>query len=91
MVVLPSSAPDAKLQNADDAVKLLAETINQVRRGEIDPKVANAVGYLGGLLLKAMLATETESRIATLEAIVKRHPAMSESHFEEDQERFVSG
>src|SRR5208337_2704967 len=27
-------------------VELLAETINQVRRGEIDPKVANAVGFL---------------------------------------------
>ena len=66
MAVLPSSVPDAKLQNAGDAVKLLAETINQVRRGEIDPKVANTVGYLTGLLMKGLRESETERRLAGL-------------------------
>lgn len=44
VAALPSTAPDARLLDARDVVKLLAETINQVRRGEVDPKVANAVG-----------------------------------------------
>jgi len=72
-------------------VKLLAETINQVRRGEIDPKVANAVGFLSALLLKAIGATETESRLAAMEAAVRVQPAMSESHFDENRERHMDG
>jgi hypothetical protein len=53
IAVLPATAPDARLLDAGDLVNLLADTINQVRRGEIDPRVANAIGYLGGLILKA--------------------------------------
>src|SRR5271155_869840 len=45
MVVLPSSVPNAKLQNADDAVKLLAQTINQVRRGEVREMFARVAGF----------------------------------------------
>jgi hypothetical protein len=64
MAVLPSTAPDARLQDTRDVVTLLSETINHVRRGEIDPKVANAVGYLGGLLMKAIHEAEIEQRKA---------------------------
>ncbi len=91
IAVLPTTAPDARLREAGDVVKLLAETINQVRRGEIDPKVANAVGYLGALLLKAIGATETENRLTALEAAVKGRTAMSEPPFEEDREPTMDG
>jgi hypothetical protein len=80
---------DARLLDAKDVVKLLAETINQVRRGEVDPKVANAVGYLGGLLMKAIHETEIESRFATLEAAHKRQPAtLPEFNLAKDEEEF---
>jgi hypothetical protein len=52
-------------------VKLLGETINQVRRGVIDPRVANAVGYLANILLGATGQRELESRLAELESLVK--------------------
>jgi len=71
LTVLPSSTPDAKLQNAQDAMKLLACTINQVRRGEIDPKIANTVGYLTALFMKAHTQSETESRLSALESAIK--------------------
>lgn len=45
MRTLPADAPDVKAEDGARVVKHLAETINQVRRGEIDPRVANAVGY----------------------------------------------
>ena len=51
---------------------MLGETINQVRRGELDPRVANAVGYLAAHLLKTLERTELEERITDLEAIVAR-------------------
>lgn len=71
MVTLPADAPDVKVEDCADVVKLLAETINQVRRGEIDPRVANAVGYLANILLAATGQGELESRIAELESLVK--------------------
>ena len=65
--VLSSAAPDARLEDAGDVVRMIAETISQVRRGELDPRVANSVGYLAGVLLKALEAGELEERLAALE------------------------
>jgi hypothetical protein len=84
--VLPSTTPDAPLRTSQDCVRLLAETISQVRRGEIDPKIANTIGYLGSLFVKALHETEIEKRLAALETAVKSQPVTSESILDEDQE-----
>jgi len=68
--VLPANTPDRPLATASDVNVLLAETINQVRRGEVDPRISNAVGYLAGILLKAKEYDEIEQRLARLESIV---------------------
>src|SRR5689334_12886821 len=47
---------------------LLAEAINQVRRGELDPRVANSVGHLASILLGALQQGPLEERLARLEA-----------------------
>jgi len=78
--VLSPETPDAPLSKATDVVALLGETINQVRRGEVDPKVSNAVGYLSSVLLRALEVGDLEQRLADLEAIV-RHPPARESAF----------
>jgi hypothetical protein len=65
--VLPADAPDLLLTSVADVVALLGQTINQVRRGELDPRVGNAVGYLGSVLLRAIEGGELERRIAALE------------------------
>src|SRR5215472_15948448 len=44
--VLSVDSPDHPLEDTRDVSKLLAQSINQLRRGLLDPKVANAVGYL---------------------------------------------
>jgi len=67
LAVLSRSTPDARLLDAPDALRLVAETINQVRRGEIDPKVANTIGYLCSLFLKTLNETESERRLAALQ------------------------
>jgi hypothetical protein len=69
--VLPPETPDVRLASVTDVVVLLGHAINQVRRGEIDPKVANAVGYLTATLLRALEQGDIEKRLAELEAIVK--------------------
>ncbi len=74
--VLPAKTPDLQLVSPQDVTRLIAETINQTRRGEIDPKVANAVGYLASILLKAVEKSVLEERIVAVEAAVRRPPAL---------------
>ncbi len=70
--VLPASTPDVKLGSAEDQSKFLEETMSQVRRGELDPKVANTLGYLFSLYIKIKSDLETERRISALESLTKR-------------------
>lgn len=71
MKTLPDTAPEVKVQGCEDVVKLLQITINQVRTGKIDPRVANAIGYLANVLIKASEAGELEKRINEVEALLK--------------------
>jgi hypothetical protein len=50
---LSFAAPNHPLGNANDVSTLLADSINQLRRGQLDPRVANAMGYLATVLWRA--------------------------------------
>lgn len=63
VVVLTAVTP-AELEN------LLCETIDDVRTGAIDPKVANAVGYLVGSIVKVKEVMLIEDRLAAIEAAI---------------------
>ena len=52
--VLPPDTPDHPLANTKDISDLLADSINQLRRGQLDPRLANTVGYLASILLRAL-------------------------------------
>ena len=64
--VLPAGETDAPLGTTADVVALLGRTINQTRRGEVDAKVANAVGYLSATLLRALEPGEVMRQIEAL-------------------------
>jgi hypothetical protein len=65
--VLPAGTPDLPLRTVTDVVTLLGQTINQTRRGDMDPRVANAVGMLTGQLLRALEGADLAERVARLE------------------------
>jgi hypothetical protein len=69
--VLPAGTPDLPLRTAADVIALLGLTINQVRRGELDVRVANALGFLCTVLLKAVQGGDLAARIEMLEAVLK--------------------
>jgi hypothetical protein len=69
--VLPLETPDNPLRNALDVAVLLAESINLVRRGQLDPRVANAMGYLASILLGALQQGPLEERLARIEAALE--------------------
>ncbi len=71
MKTLAGDAPDIKVESCQDVVRLISETINQVRKGDLDPRVANAIGYLANVLIKAAEQGDLEKRIADLEAAVQ--------------------
>ncbi|MBI3590136.1 MAG: hypothetical protein HY094_02005 [Candidatus Melainabacteria bacterium] len=58
------------VEKVEDIVKLLADTINRVRSGEMEIKVANCIGYLSGHLTKALEIAELEKRIEVVERVV---------------------
>ena len=59
-----------KLNSNKSVVNLLATTINEVRQGEIDLRVANCIGYLSRHLIKALETANLEERICEIEKMI---------------------
>lgn len=78
MKTLSSDAPDVEIETIQDTIPLLTETINQVRKGEIDPRVANSIGYLANVIIKAVEQSDIEKRLEEIEAIIKTNRLESE-------------
>jgi hypothetical protein len=57
------------VSTSKDVVMLLAQTINEVRAGTLDPRIATTIGYLSGHLIKAFEVAELEDKIAELNAV----------------------
>src|SRR5438445_13508677 len=70
--VLPPETPDNPLRSTTDVSTLLSESINQVRRGQLEPRVANALGYLASILLNALDQGPVEERLWRVEATLGR-------------------
>jgi hypothetical protein len=74
-------------KTAADLRELLAESIIEIRAGKLDPRIANALGYLGASYLRALEAPDVESRLSALEmaqltqerAILQSNPPNSEA------------
>lgn len=67
VAILPDDTAELPLRNSHDAAELIGKTINDLRRGKLDPKVATAVGYLTTVGLRAIQVGDLEQRLAALE------------------------
>ena len=54
----------------DDVTKLLGDTINDLRSGTIDSRLANTIGYLATGMLKALQQGDLEGRLRAMEAVL---------------------
>ena len=85
--ILPADAADVPLHTGKDVADFLAETINQVRKGRVSPKIASSVGYLASLWMKAHRTADIDERLARLEQVIEmRRPDESLFNPEEDEE-----
>jgi hypothetical protein len=68
MAVLPPETEERRLQSPTDVCGLLGDTINQVRCGLVDPRIATTVGYLAGTLLRGLEHGQLDDRLTKIEA-----------------------
>jgi hypothetical protein len=78
MKTLGPGIPNVKIKDSRDVVALLSDTINQVRKGLIDPRIANSVGYLANQMVRVLAQNELEDRIQKLEEAIKRRSNLPE-------------
>jgi hypothetical protein len=62
--------PPMKLETTEDVIMLLGDTINRVRAGGLDVRIANCIGVLSGHLLKAFEITELKEKLEIIETAV---------------------
>ena len=67
LTVLPPETPEHPLASAADVSRLLADSINQLRRGELDSRIATALGYLASVHLRSLEQGMLEERISKVE------------------------
>lgn len=58
-------------QSAADLRELLAESIIEIRAGKLDPRIANALGYLGASFLRALEVSDIEKQLDALEGTLQ--------------------
>ncbi len=64
--VLPEGTADLPLATMADVLAALGATVNQVRRGTIDTKVGNCVGYLLATVMKALEGSDLARQLDEL-------------------------
>lgn len=65
-IVVKTPLPPIKLTSPKDVISLLEETINAVRSGEMDVKIANCLGFLTDKLLKAYEISELSDKVEVM-------------------------
>ena len=61
-----------KLETIGDVSQLLAKTINQLARDEIDGAKASKIGYLANILIGSLKDGDIEDRIKRIETLLNK-------------------
>lgn len=64
--------PLLKFETARDVITLLEDTINGVRSGTIDVRIANCLGFLTDKLLKAYEVAELNDKVEIMERFLEK-------------------
>ena len=69
-LTLKEPLPKLVLAKPEDAVLLIADTINRVRAGTLDIRTANCLGFLSDKLLKAFETSRLNDRLEVIERVI---------------------
>lgn len=67
---LELALPAMVINNPTDVVGAAVQTVNEVRTGQLPPKVASTIGYLLGIVLKAYEVSNLDQRVEMIESIL---------------------
>lgn len=62
---------DVPVRSLADVVALVETTINDVRAGRVDVKIANAIGVLANVGIRAIERSDLEARLDALESVLE--------------------
>ncbi len=62
---------EIKISSTKDILTLIEETVNDLRGNKVSTRVANAIGYLAGIALKAVEQSDLEKRLEVIEYALK--------------------
>jgi len=71
-LLIDNPLPEIAVAKIDDVVLLLADTVNQVRTGKMNVKIANCLGTLSGQLIKALELAKYADKLDLLEGLLKK-------------------
>ena len=69
-LTLKKPLPVLPIVKPEDAVLLIADTINRVRAGTLDIRTANCLGFLSDKLLKAFEMSRLNDRLEVIERVI---------------------
>ena len=67
---LELALPVMVINSPADVVDATVQTINEVRTGQLPPKVASTIGYLLGVTLKAYEVANLDQRVEMIESVL---------------------
>ena len=67
---LELALPAMVINTPADVVGAAVQTVNEVRTGQLPPKVASTIGYLLGVVLKAFEVANLDQRVEMIESIL---------------------
>lgn len=85
--VLPADTNDLPLATVQDCAAMLGQTINHVRKGQLDPRIGNCLAVLTAQLLRALEEGEIQqlaARVAELESRLQQRLAQRNGRFTHD-------
>ena len=62
---------EVSLRSTNDVIELIEKTVNELRRNKTSTRIANAIGYLAGISLKAIEQSDLEKRLEVVEYALK--------------------
>lgn len=58
------------IDSPSDVSSAVVQTINELRSGKVPPKIANTIGYLLGIALKAFEVAEIDRKIEAIDRVI---------------------
>ena len=69
-LTIANPLPVLPIDEPNDAVLLIADTICRVRSGELDVRIANCLGFLSDKLLRAFEVAKLNDRVEIIERVI---------------------